>query len=249
MPERKLLKVVPVIDILDGLAVHAIKGQRSEYKPLRSVLSPSADPLVVASAFRALGFDELYVADLDAIMARRPNLVILRQIADKTGFKLMVDAGIADIKRAREVLSSGVSKVVIGTETLNDIEFVAEIVKGFGSEQVVVSLDLKGEKLLSGLGDRVSDDPLAALRGFLRMGVTQVIVLDIARVGSGEGVNVGFLKEVLKSHDVRVFVGGGVRDIKDLSELKELGVFGVLVATALHSGRVSIEELRRACLV
>jgi uncharacterized protein related to proFAR isomerase len=39
-----------------------------------------------------------------------------------------------------------------------------------------------------------------------------------------------------------------VRDIKDLVELKNIGVFGVLVATALHSGRISLEDLRRAGL-
>ena len=55
------------------------------------------------------------------------------------------------------------------------------------------------------------------------MGVSEVIVLDLTSVGSGEGVNVDFLKKTLKE-DMEVYVGGGVRDINDLIRLKDLGV-------------------------
>jgi phosphoribosylformimino-5-aminoimidazole carboxamide ribotide isomerase len=68
----------------------------------------------------------------------------------------------------------------------------------------------------------------------------------LARVGSGEGVDLQFLKRVLSEVEVEVFVGGGVRDVDDLVELKRLGVSGVLMATALHSGQISVDNLRRA---
>ena len=119
----------------------------------------------------------------------------------------------------------------------------------FGSERVIVSLDLKGDKVLVKLGFDDCKNPMCLLREFKEMGVSEVIVLDLARVGSGEGVNVDFLKKVLKEVPMDVYVGGGVRDIKDLIELKNLGVSGVLVATALHSGKISIEELKQAELL
>jgi phosphoribosylformimino-5-aminoimidazole carboxamide ribotide isomerase len=90
---------------------------------------------------------------------------------------------------------------------------------------------------------------LALLRKFQEAGVSQIIVLDLARVGSGEGVNVPFLREVLRNIKANVYVGGGVRDIKDLMELKDIGVFGVLLATALHSGKISLKELKQAGLL
>lgn len=243
------MKIVPVIDILNSLAVHAVRGNRNEYQPLKSVLCPSANPLDVALAFREFGFNELYVADLDGIMAGRPNFAVLRQIAETTGLKLMVDAGIADFERARKVLKSHVAKVIIGTETLPDINFMAEAAKVLGSERVVVSLDLKGEQVVSGFGLGIFANPLDLLRKFEGAGIDQIIVLDLTRVGSGEGVNLPFLKEVLKNQSIKVFVGGGVRDIGDLLELQKAGVFGVLVATALHSGKISFEELRRTGLI
>ena len=71
MGKVESLKVIPVIDILDGLVVHAIRGRRQEYQPLKSSLCNSVDPIEVAKAFKTLGFNELYIADLDGITKRQ----------------------------------------------------------------------------------------------------------------------------------------------------------------------------------
>jgi len=247
--EENRLKIIPVIDVLDGVVVHAVRGRRKEYQPLKSGLCESTDPVDVAAALKSLGFSELYVADLDAIMRGQANFAVFRNIADKTGLELMVDVGISDLKKAESVLESHVSKVIIGTETLPSLSLVAEAVKLFGTERVVVSLDLMGDRVISGFEPGALKEPLALLRMFQKAGVSQVIVLDLARVGSGEGVNIPFLREVLRNIATKVFVGGGVRDVEDLVELKDLGVFGVLLATALHSGKISPEGLKKSGLL
>jgi len=243
------VKIIPVIDVLGGRVVHAVRGRRKEYQPLKSNLCASTDPVEVAASLKALGFGELYVADLDAITRGQANFSIFKNIADKTGLELMVDAGVDDLKKAESVLESHVSKVIIGTETLPSASLVAEAVGLLGSEKVVVSLDLMGDRVISGFELGALKEPVALLREFQEAGVSQIIVLDLCRVGSGEGVNVPFLREVLRNIRANVYVGGGVRDVKDLVELKALGVFGVLVATALHSGKISLKELRRAGLI
>jgi phosphoribosylformimino-5-aminoimidazole carboxamide ribotide isomerase len=243
------MKVIPVIDVLNGKVVHAVKGKRSEYQPLQSVLCESVEPLEVAKTFKTLDFSELYVADLDAIIDCSANFQALKRIVDETGLKLMVDAGVTAVERAQSLLENGVSKLVIGTETLQNKSFVGEAAIVFGSDRVIVSLDLKGDKVLARPGFDGSVDPILLLSEFKDVGVQQVIVLDLTRVGSGEGVNVDFLKKVLRNFNMDVYVGGGVRNIADLIELKSLGVSGVLVATALHSGKISVEELRRSGLL
>jgi len=160
----------------------------------------------------------------------------------------MVDAGITRLKTAEEMLDNGVSQVIIGTETLSGTSFVAEAVASFGSEKVMVSLDLMGGQVLSRFELGALKDPVALLREFQELGVSQIIMLDLARVGSGEGVNMPFLREVLRNITAKVLVGGGVRDVEDLVKLKDVGVFGVLVATALHSGKISLERLKQAGL-
>jgi phosphoribosylformimino-5-aminoimidazole carboxamide ribotide isomerase len=243
------VKVIPVIDILNGVVVHAVRGQRKEYKPLQSILTSAITPLEVAETFKNLGFTELYIADLDAIISCSIDFSMHKQIAALTGLKLLVDAGITDIDRAQNLLDTGVSKVVVGTETLQRKSFIKDSVERFGSQRVVLSLDLKGEKVIVKLGFDGCITPMCLLREFKNMGVEQVIVLDLTRVGSSEGVNVGFLKRVIMEVGMDVYVGGGVRDINDLVELQRIGVSGVLVATALHNGKISILKLKETGFV
>ncbi len=244
-----VLKVIPVIDILNGRVVHAVRGKRKEYQPLQSILTKSTAPEEVVRAFKELGFSELYVADLDAIIDCSSSFRPLKTIADKTGIKLMVDAGITNIERAQKLINNGISKLIIGTETLQTEKFVEQAVDIFGSDRVVVSLDLKGDKILVKLGFDGCLNPICLLKDFKQKGVSQVIVLDLARVGSGEGINMNFLKEVIAEVGVDVYVGGGVRNINDLVELRQMGVSGVLIATALHTGKITVEQLKQEDLL
>ena len=98
------MKVIPVIDMLNGIVVHAVRGKRQEYQPLQSTLVTSVEPVEVARAFKKLGFNELYVADLDAIIDCSTNFQVFKRMADETGLKLMVDAGVTGIERARKLL-------------------------------------------------------------------------------------------------------------------------------------------------
>ncbi len=243
------LKIIPVIDVLNGVVVHAVRGKRNEYRPLQSNIVRSIEPIEVARAFKELGFRELYAADLDAIIDCSSDFEVFKQIADETGLELMVDAGVTGIERAQKLLNSGVSKLIIGTETLQSKSFIDDALRLFRSDRVVVSVDMKGYRVLVKEGFDGCTEPICLLRMFREMGLSQAIVLDLARVGSGEGVNIAFLKKVIEEVGIDVYVGGGVRDMDDLVELKNLGVEGVLIATALHSGKITIGQLKKAELL
>ena len=237
------MKIIPVLDLLNGIAVHAIRGERNKYRPLKSVLNPSPDPLELAKAFGSLGFDELYMADLDAILKDEEDFSVYTQIASETDLNLMVDAGISDLERARRVLDAGASKIIIGTETLNDIEFAGEAVQALGADRVIVSVDLKGGEMLSRSDSIRSMNPLSLVEALEEMGVVRVIVLDLSRVGSEQGANMGVVDEVLKKTGVEVIAGGGMRGTDDLEEARDLGVSGALIATVLHSGSLTAAML------
>src|SRR4051794_13102376 len=112
------MRVVGVIDVKDSTAVHAVRGERERYRPVRGVMGgDDGDPRSLARAFRAeLGLDELYVADLDAITGVGDNCSTIGALARES--RVMVDAGAADPERARALLELGAERVVIGTETL-----------------------------------------------------------------------------------------------------------------------------------
>src|SRR2546430_1350386 len=107
---------MPVLDLRAGRAVHGHGGRRDTYRPVRSVLVPvpdAGDPLALAAAFEAtLACDECYVADLDAIAGAAPQRTVLRALAG-AGSRLLVDAGVRDVARARQLLEDGVARVVV----------------------------------------------------------------------------------------------------------------------------------------
>jgi len=240
------MKVIPVIDVLNGVAVHGIRGERERYQPLKSTLCRSADPLDIALTFESLGFSSLYLADLDAILGKSANFNIYRQIMTQTRLDLMVDAGIADITKAKKVLATEVSKIVIGSETLNSLDFLGQAVKAFGEDKVVVSIDLKKGKVLSVSEAIASMDAVSFAQKLRKIGVNQIIFLDLDRVGTEHGINLALLRSVLEKTGVEVLVGGGIRSLQELEKLGKLGVSGALVSTILHNGKLEVDELKSA---
>ena len=239
------MKIIPVIDVLNGIAVHGIKGERKRYQPLKSLLCPSSEPVELASVFDSLGFTDLYLADLDAILGKSVNFNIYNQIITKTSLDLMVDAGVSDIATVEEVLETGVSKIVIGTETLYLLDFVSHAVNTFGNDRIVVSIDQKGGKILS-LSDFISMGVLSLAQKLVDLGVSQIILLDLDRVGTEYGANQELLRNILDVTEVDLLVGGGITSLQELKELKTLDIYGALVATVLHKGKITIDELKSA---
>jgi phosphoribosylformimino-5-aminoimidazole carboxamide ribotide isomerase len=242
--EEPHLKIIPVIDVLNGIAVHAIRGERRHYRPLKSVLCSSVDPVEMALTFESLGFDRLYLADLDAILGKPTDFALYQRIHAKTNLVFMVDAGVAEVSKAEKLLKAGVSEIVIGTETLRSLEFVNQAVKSFGEDRVVVSVDLKRGKVMSVSENVKSMSPVLLVQKLEEIGVGQIILLDLDRVGTERGANVEVLKDVLERTKVKVLAGGGIRSFQDLENLRTLGASGALVATALHNGKLEVNELK-----
>jgi phosphoribosylformimino-5-aminoimidazole carboxamide ribotide isomerase len=167
----------------------------------------------------------------------------------ETRLDLMVDAGIADFARAEEVLATEVSKIVVGSETLESLDFLGQAVKAFGEDRVVVSIDLKEGKVLSASEAIASMDAVSFAQELRKIGVDQIILLDLDRVGTEEGINQALLRSVLEKTGVEVLVGGGIRSLQELEELRKLGVSGALIATILHNGKLQVDELKSANLL
>ena len=240
------MKIIPVIDILNGIAVHGVRGERKQYQSLKSVLCNSVNPLDIALTFDSLGFSSLYLADLDAILGKLVNYDIYRYIMSQTSLDLMVDAGIADITKATEVLATNASKIVIGSETLNSLDFVEQAVRTFGEERVVVSIDRKNGNLLGASEDIASMDSVTFAQKLASLGVSQIILLDLDRVGTEHGTSRSVLKTILEKTELDVLVGGGIKSLQELEELRNIKVSGALVATVLHNGKLTVDELKAA---
>jgi phosphoribosylformimino-5-aminoimidazole carboxamide ribotide isomerase len=238
------MRVVPVIDLKDGTAVHAVRGERERYRPVRSVLA-GGDPVALARAFRSeLGLDELYVADLDAIGQGRDNRELLAALAREA--RVMVDAGVSEPARARALLELGADRVVVGTETLSGPDALDRLLAELPDGGVILSVDLRNGRLLSPDAQLAGLAALGAVAHLHRAGLRAAILLDLARVGSGAGPDVALIAEIHAAFpDLELLAGGGVRDVEDLHAVRAAGAAGALVATALHSGVIGARELER----
>ena len=240
--------VIPVLDLLDGVVVRGVGGRRDEYRPVESVLTLSARPLDVARAFRdRLSLKTLYVADLDGILRQRPNADVYPQLVDD-GFELWIDAGVRSLSDANHLLSAGAAKVVVGLETIPDARLLATLVAEFGTPRIVFSLDLQAGRPMLGHSDWPDTSPLGIAQIVVSLGLTQLIVLDLASVGEQRGPSTISLCESIRriAPEARLITGGGVRNADDLPPLQAAGIDGVLLATALHNGAISSAELLAA---
>ena len=238
------MEVIPVIDLKNGAAVHAVRGERERYRPLRSELVAGSDPVRVARTVReALGLDELYVADLDAIAGGPPDREAIGALAREA--RVMVDAGVADVTAVRSLLELGAARIVIGTETLADVAALERLRAALSDAPLVLSLDLRAGRVLSPAAGLAGLGAAEALARLGPSGVREVIVLDLARVGSGAGPEIALVRELCACFpELELLAGGGVRDLADLRALAEAGAAGALVATALHGGAIGPGELR-----
>src|SRR4051812_18168176 len=237
------MRVIPVIDLKRGVAVHAVRGERERYRPLQSTLAEGSDPVVVTRAVRdRFGLDELYVADLDAIAGDAGSPDLVAALAREA--LVMVDAGAADAAAVAALLELGVARVVIGTESLPGVDAFRRLRTALPDAPLVISLDLRGGRVLSPDPALAGASPAGALARLAAAGADGAIVLDLARVGSAAGPDAGLVADLrARVPGVALLAGGGVRHAGDLRALAGAGAVGALVATALHGGAIAPEEL------
>ena len=243
------MRIIGVIDLLGGRAVHAVAGARDTYQPVTAVAGASmtaGDSLALATHYvDRLGVDALYVADLDAIQGRPLQQPLLTDLC-RVSAPVFIDGGISTNEAAGHVRALGASQIVVGLETLSSFDALASICAAVGGDHVVFSLDLRdGVPIASNAlrGETVGALVERAVGG----GVETVIALDLARVGTGYGIDLDLIAAVRRAAPphVTLLAGGGVRGSADLEQLADAGCDGALVATALLKGTIDAREVVR----
>jgi len=232
--------------------VQAVAGQRSQYRPVESVFARDAQPATVARGLvEHFGFREVYVADLDAITRGGANQEAVAAIA-ACGMRLLLDAGVGSPAQARvwlshDTLARSLAGLIVGLESLTSPNALAPCLQELGPERTVFSLDLKQGRPLARIPAWCDLEAEEIAEAVVSRGFTRLILLDLARVGGGQGTGLGVLCRRLRGRypQVELTSGGGVCAIEDLHELAAAGCDAVLVATALHRGRITRQTLKK----
>lgn len=228
-----MFRIIFVLDILNGKVVHAMKGERSKYRPIvGSRVCDSSDPLDIISSILP---SELYIADLDHLQHMGDNFELIRKISGKT--KTMVDVGVNNLDDARKC--AGIADtVIVGTETAS-VE-VIEMASIQFPGRINVSIDMKNGKVLT-KDQKTEVRPEELIRILNGLDIKDIIILDLGKVGTSGGIDKEFLKKMAGLSTHSIIAGGGVKDLGDIEALKESGIDGALVATAVHNGKIPIE--------
>jgi phosphoribosylformimino-5-aminoimidazole carboxamide ribotide isomerase len=238
------MRIVPVIDVRGGQVVRATGGDRSDYAPLESELCPTGEPLPLAFALRErFGCTEVYVADLDAIAGRPPDLELVESLLELE-LAPWVDAGVRDAPDALRLRRAGAA-VVVGSETVEGPAAWDRVVQTVDPRRLAFSLDLRDGRPVAPHWPQPDAEQLIAevmrIASEVRSdGPARLVVLDLGRVGGRTGVGTeALLARLTRQYpDCEVFAGGGIRGDDELARLERLGVAGALVSTALHEGRL-----------
>lgn len=239
------MRVIGVVDLAHGRAVHASGGRRERYAPVRTVAGSPIDagdaPALARAFIEDLGLSELYVADLDAIAGGPSQDAVVAALTAR-GTPVWLDAGVTSIEGAQHAVELGAAQVVVGLETLQSFAALAAICDAAGGNRVAFSLDLRSGQPLSraGFNSRGDGTPNGLAARAAEAGVGSVIVIDLARVGAAAGLDLDMVAAVREAvPQLTLLAGGGVRGAQDLVALADVGCDGALVATALLDGRLT----------
>lgn len=230
---------------MNGQVVRAVGGRRDEYKPIYCPFTASRKAHDIASAvLQHSRANELYVADLDAIGGKANVSQEVQAVVAMWTIPTWIDAGIGRKLRVANLPKLPHIRPVIGSETCATPNDLSAAIAEVGERPLAFSIDLKAGRLLGNWQNWGLDgahDVLRLARRVIELGVNALIVLDLARVGTGTGTGTEPLLRAIRIEfpELDLIAGGGVRTWADIERLGEAGADGVLVASALHDGTLT----------
>jgi phosphoribosylformimino-5-aminoimidazole carboxamide ribotide isomerase len=231
------MRCVAVLDLRAGVVVHAVRGQRDRYQPIRSVLTPAVTAEGVADALRErLAIDAFYVADLDAIQQQGSSRITIEALIRRhPDCDWWIDAGVGVPDALESYLSLPRVSCVIGSETVASVDDYRAVRNALPRpDAALLSLDHRAGRFMGP----------AALASDAALWPGTVIAMNLDRVGAGGGPDLGLIRRLRDiSPSAAIVAAGGVRDAADLATLVSVGVSHVLLATALHQGHLGAAEL------
>lgn len=237
------MRIIPAIDIIDGKCVRLTKGDYSTKKVYNE------DPLEIAKEFEGNGIQYLHLVDLDGARSGKIiNHKVLSEIASKTSLNIDFGGGLKSDSDLKIAFDSGATQITGGSIAVKDRDTFINWLDQFGAEKIILGADYKDRMIATNGWEEGSElDVLDFIQGYEARGVQSVISTDIAKDGMLQGPSLELYKEILEKTNVELIASGGVSNMQDLYDLKELGCNGAIVGKAIYEGNISLKELSKLC--
>jgi len=240
------MKIIPAIDIKDGNVVRLTKGNYESAKIY------SNSPAEIAKIWYAQGASMLHIVDLDGALAGEPkNIDSVATIVKSVSIPVQLGGGLRSLDAINRAFNIGVSKAVLGTKALEDIDFIANAIRKY-KERIIVSVDSRdGIVMLRGWTKSSGIDAVDMAKKIESFGASAIIYTDVAVDGTLRGPNFMTLDNFLSSVGISVIVAGGIASIDDVRKLYDLNrknLAGVIIGKALYEGAINLKEVISECL-
>ena len=231
------MNIFPAIDLFEGKAVRLYKGDYNK------ITVYSENPEQIALDFAASGAKFLHLVDLEgAKSGETPNIEVIKKIIAVSGLFTEVGGGIRNMETVDAYLSSGVSRVILGTAALNDREFLLKALEKYG-ERIAVGADIKDGKIaVKGWTETSNTDIYDFCRDMQNIGVKTIICTDISKDGAMMGTNHELYRELSERFDIDLIASGGVSSMDDVTRLTSLGIYGAIIGKAYYTGAINLKE-------
>ncbi|MFT4819450.1 MAG: phosphoribosylformimino-5-aminoimidazole carboxamide ribotide isomerase [Candidatus Azotimanducaceae bacterium] len=238
------MQIIPAIDFKDGKVVNLKQGR------LDQSTTYSDDPIGMAAHWVSQGAERLHLVDLDGAFQGYPvNQAAISIIAaNHPELVIQLGGGIRSAKVIEAYLKAGVNYVIIGTQAVDEPEFVGAMCREFPGH-IMVGLDgLHGMVAKNGWED-VTDIAVKSLAMLFESdGIEAIVYTDIGKDGMMGGVNINATRDLAEAVSVPVIASGGVTDIRDIAALLEVeakidgGITGVITGRAIYEGTLDLAE-------
>ena len=229
--------IYPAIDLRGGKCVRLLQGDYDQTTVY------SDDPVEMAKKWEACGAKWLHVVDLDgARQEASHNRAIICEIAKALSIPVQTGGGIRSMADIEELLSGGISRVILGTAAVKDPQFTLQAVQTYG-EKIAVGIDAKdGYAAVSGWEEVSNRKAVELALDMKKIGIQHIIYTDIATDGMLQGPNLDAMVQMAEAFGSGVIASGGVGSHEDLCALTKTGVSGAIVGKALYTGRVDLKQ-------
>lgn len=234
------MRIIPAIDIIDGKCVRLTQGDYARKKVYNE------NPAEIARSFEDAGLEYLHLVDLDGAKAGKVvNWKAIESVTAKSALKVDFGGGIKTGEEIKALLGAGVNQVNLGSIAVRDPGLVESWIELYGSEKIILSADVKGEQVaISGWLENSGMTVFDLVADYVRKGIQYVTCTDISVDGMLQGPNIGLYKKLLAAFPtIKLIASGGVSGLKDLEQLKEISVDGVIIGKAIYEGRIRLGEI------
>jgi phosphoribosylformimino-5-aminoimidazole carboxamide ribotide isomerase len=228
------MAIYPAVDILGGRCVQLVQGRRE-------TATAFGDPLDCARRWIRAGAEALHVINLDGAFGESgANEGIIRGILRETGIFMQLGGGIRSLEDARGWLDAGVDRIILGTLAVRDPDSVSTLSGEAGPSRVMASVDARAGRVVVE-GWRASEgEYLGWARRFEELGAGSLLFTNVDVEGLQEGIRTEPVERLLGATRLPVVVAGGVTTLGDVAALKALGAAGVVLGSALYSGKIDL---------